>query len=226
VRGNHEADVPGSTTAWSAAFTGRSTLPANGPAGEIGLTYSFTARNALFVGLDEYVNLHLVNQPWLDAQLAANTARPHVFVFGHEPAFKAFHSDCLGSYPADRNTFWSSLASAGARVTFAGHDHFFDALRIDDGDGDANDDLFQLIAGSGGGPLFTNVAYNGDNAPYSPVALHHDVSYGYLLVEISGEGGHDLGVTMTWKRRTIDSATGAVAYVPAKVIRTSAAPKA
>jgi hypothetical protein len=193
--------------------------------GETGLTYSFTSRNALFVGLDEYVDLHRVNQDWLDAQLdaqlAADTA-PHVFVFGHEPAFKAFHSDCLGSYPADRNVFWSSLASAGARVTFAGHDHFFDALRIDDGDGNADDDLLQLIVGSGGGSLFTSSPYNGNNAPYSPVPLHHDVAYGYLLVEVSGDGEGDLDLTLTWKHRTVDSATGAVTYVPAKVIRTSA----
>jgi hypothetical protein len=45
-------------------------------------------------------------------------------------------------------------------------------------------------------------------------------------VEVSGDGEEDLGLTLTWKRRSVDSATGAVAYVPAKVIRTSAAPKA
>lgn len=224
VRGNHEADVPGGESAWAAAFSGVHALPSNGPAGESGLTYSFSTRNALFVGLDEYADLHRVNQPWLDAQLASNTA-PHVFVFGHEPAFKAFHSDCLGTYPAERNTFWSSLASAGAAVTFAGHDHFFDALRIDDGDGDAYDDLLQLIVGSGGGTLFTSSAYNGENTPYAPVPLHHDVSFGYLLVEVSGDGGEDLDLTLTWKRRSVDSATGAVSYVPSKVIRASAAPK-
>ncbi|MBK9966652.1 MAG: DUF1566 domain-containing protein [Holophagales bacterium] len=90
VRGNHEADVPGGASAWAAAFSGVHALPANGPEGETGLTYSFTSKNALFVGLDEYESLHRVTQPWLDAQLAARTA-PHVFVFGHEPAFKAFH---------------------------------------------------------------------------------------------------------------------------------------
>ena len=163
-----------------------------------------------------------MNQAWLDEQLAAN-ASPHVFVFGHEPAFKTFHSDCLGSFPADRNTFWSSLASSGARVTFAGHDHFFDALRVDDGDGNADDDLLQLIVGSGGGTLFTNSAYNGDNSPYTPVALHHDVSFGYLLVEVSGDRENDLDVTMTWKRRHVDPGTSAVTYVTAKVLRTSAA---
>ena len=120
VRGNHEADVPGSTTAWSAAFTGRYALPANGPTGETGLTYSFTAKNALFVGLDEYVNLHRVNQAWLDAQLAANTS-PHVFVFGHERAARPTpkpRSDGSTSAPCCSSSR-PELARARARVTLA-----------------------------------------------------------------------------------------------------------
>lgn len=225
VRGNHEADVPDGTSAWSAAFTGRYALPGNGPAGETGLTWSFTAKNALFVGLDEYVDLHRVNQAWLDAQLAANATRPHVFVLGHEAAFEANHSDCLGAFPAARNALWESLASAGARVTFAGHDHFFDALRIDDGDGDPDDDLLQLVVGTGGGSLFPRYAHDGENAPYTPVPLHHDAEHGYLVVEVSGEGERDLDVTLTWKRRVPDAATGGATYVASRVFRTSAAPK-
>ena len=42
------------------------------PEGEAGLTYSVTAKNALFVGLDEYVNLHRVNQAWLDGYNASH----------------------------------------------------------------------------------------------------------------------------------------------------------
>jgi len=128
---------------------------------------------------------------------------PHIFVFGHEPAFKAFHTDCLGEYPTERNAFWRSLTAAGARVYFSGHDHFFDLSRIDDGDGNAANDLYQIIVGTGGSTHFMpHSAYNGNNSPYSPVGMFYDADhYGYLLVEISGTGEQDLGVTMAWKQR-------------------------
>ena len=214
VRGNHESDARDGLALWDEAFSGAAALPSNGPAGEVNLTYSFVHRNALFVGLDEYVGLHGVNQAWLDGQLAGND-RPHVFVFGHEPAFKAFHEDGLDDYPGERDAFWQSLARGGARVYLCGHDHFFDVARIDDGDGDEGNDLYQAIVGTGGGELFTRHSYDGDNSAYTPRALYHEAQHGYLLVEVGGAGGGDLGVTLTWKRRVVDPATGAASYVPA-----------
>lgn len=224
VRGNHENDAVDNLSAWNAVFSGTAALPANGPSGETNLTYALTRHNALFIGLDEYVNLHRVNQAWLDAQLAANT-RPHVFVFGHEAAFKGRHDDCLDDHPTERDAFWQSLTEAGARVYLCGHDHFADIARLDDGDGNAGNDLYQVIVGTGGGTLFTQSSYNGDNGAYSPVnVFHDDTSYGYLLVEVSGSGDLDLDVTLTWKRRTLDAATGSYAYVPAATLTYSAAP--
>ena len=211
VRGNHEADANGSLAGWDQVFSGAAAFPGNGPAGETGATYTFSHANALFIGLDEYVDPHRVNQSWLDQQLAANT-RPHVFVFGHEPAFKAFHTTNLGLYPDARNTFWSSLAAAGARTYLCGHDHFFDLTRIDDGDGNTGNDLYQAIVGTGGGAPMDNYAYNGDNGPYTPVNLAHAEQYGYLLVTISGSGSDDRSVTLTFKQRTLDAATGSYSY--------------
>lgn len=211
IRGNHENDSAENLAAWSEAFSGSAALPANGPAGQVGLTYAFTRNNALFVGLDDYVDLHRVDQAWLEATLAANT-RPHVFVFGHEPAFKVRHDDCLDDHPTERNAFWSSLSRAGAQVYFCGHDHFFDASRIDDGDGNPGNDLVQLVVGTGGGSLFSQYASNGDNAPYAPKGLFHEAEFGYLLVEVSGSDSQDLGVKMTWKKRTVSPASGAVSY--------------
>jgi PKD repeat protein len=213
IRGNHEADVKGDTLpVWTEAFSGTAALPGNGPTGETNLTYSFTHKNALFLGLDEYVSLHRVNQPWVDQQLAAKGTRPHVFAFGHEPAFKAFHTDCLDDYPTERNAFWNSLAAAGARMYLSGHDHFFDVARIDDGDGDPADDLMQVVVGGGGGDLFDRYAYVGDNATFTPTNLTHDKSFGYLLVEVSGASDSDLGVTLSFKRRTVDPVTSVPSY--------------
>ena len=211
VRGNHEDDVPNGLAAWTNVFSGAYAMPGNGPAGESNLTYSFTYNNALFLGFDEYVDLHQVNQAWLDQKLASNTL-PHVFPFGHEAAFKVFHGDCLGSIPTNRNAFWSSIASAGARVYFCGHDHFFDMARIDDGDGNSSNDVYQCEVGTSGGWFMAQYNYNGTNAPYSPVNVYHETNnYGYVLVEVSGAANTNLDVTMTWKRRTYD--TNTLSYV-------------
>ncbi len=217
IRGNHEDDAPDNLLSWTNFFSGVYAMPSNGPVGEMDLTYSTTQTysNAFFVGLDDYINIHQVNQPWLNQQLAGNR-RPHVFVYGHEPAFKAFHTDCLGSEPAARNTFWASLTAAGAKVYLCGHDHFFNVARVDDGDGNPTNDLYQFIVGTGGSTNWPpqKYAYNGTNAPYTPVNLWNLTNtWGYLLVEISGPGANDLGVTMTWKQRTYDPNTAAYLYV-------------
>ncbi len=217
IRGNHEDDAPDNLLSWTNFFSGAYAMPDNGPEGEVDLTYSttMTYSNALFVGLDDYVNLHQVNQPWLNQQLAGNQL-PHVFVYGHEPAFKAFHTDCLGTVPAARNTFWRSLTAAGAKAYLCGHDHFFNVARIDDGDGNPTNDLYQFIVGTGGSTNWPpqRYNYNGTNAPYTPVNLWNITNtWGYLLVEISGPGPNDLGVTMTWKQRAYDTNTASYLYV-------------
>ncbi len=210
IRGNHEADANRSVDTWNAAFTGDWALPSNGPTAETNLTYSFTYQNAYFVGLDTYLNLHRVNQTWLDAQLTANT-RPHVFVFGHEPAFKVFHADGLDDDATARDAFWKGLAKAGAKVYLCGHDHFFDHARIDDGDGIADNDLHQMVVGTGGGTPFDQFRYNGANSGFAPTGLFHAMSNGYLLVEVSGTGATDLGVSLSFRQRTVSSG-GAVSY--------------
>lgn len=206
IRGNHEDDAIDDITVWNKIFTSTKELPQNGPSGEINLTYSFNYKNAMFVGLDNYVNIHKVNQSWLNEQLASNK-QPHVFVFGHEAAFKVFHADCLDDYPTERNTFWKSLTDAGVKTYFCGHDHFFDATQIDDGDGNKDNDIFQCLVGSGGGWLMSKYNYNGTNTPYNVNALYHKMEHGYLLVEISGETSTDLDVTITWKERNVVGTT-------------------
>lgn len=214
TRGNHENDVPNHLSTWNNFFTGAYAMPANGPADEANLTYSMTHNNAFFLGLDDYTNIHRVNQTWVSHQLASNR-QPHIFAFGHEPAFKAFHTDCLDDYPDERNAFWSSLAAAGAKVYLCGHDHFYNMSRIDDGDGNPGNDLYQCIAGTGGTTNWPvqNYNYNGSNAPYTPINIGSVTgTYGYMLVEISGPGTNDLGVKLTWKQRTYDTNTASYIY--------------
>jgi len=198
VMGNHDAaDV----AAWKQVF-GPDILD-NGPAGEIDRTYSYTYDNVLVLALDNYVTTGRVNQAWVDSTLAANSL-PHVFAFGHLPAFKANHADCLDDYPANRDAFWNSLQASKTGAYFAGHDHFYDHARIDDGDGNPANDVHQLIVGSGGAPFHTTYAYDGVNSPWTPVNQFHEMQYGYTVVEIDG-----LRVTMTFYHRT-----AANAYAP------------
>jgi len=188
VRGNHDRG-----TGWVEVFG--ADIPDNGPPGEIDLTYWVTNKNAIFIAFDNYTAAHQVNQPWLDAVLASNNL-PHVFSMGHEPAFSVWHPDCLDDYPAQRDAFWTSLAEAGAKVYFCGHDHFYDHMRLDDGDGNIENDLHQFLAGTAGAPLYVDDPYDGDNGVWTPVRYLHERQHGYLLVTID-----EYLATVEWKHR-------------------------
>ena len=165
-------------------------IPANGPEGEVGLTYSFSHRNAFFVGLDDYVHPLKVNQAWLDAALTSNRL-PHVFVYGHDPAFSIAHPDCLASYPQDRDTFWDSLGRAGARIYFSGHDHFYNRAHIKDRAGHV---LYQVVPGSGGAPFSKWRPQQYAEGERVVNDYHDQVHYGYVLVTLD-----EAKVTMEWK---------------------------
>jgi hypothetical protein len=173
-------------------------LPDNGPEGEIDQTYFVTHENSLVLVLNSfsYTNRLKVNQRWVDAVLATNT-QTHVFAISHAPAFRVLHTDCLAAYPRERNDFWASLRRANCRMYFAGHDHFYDHARIDDQDGDPDDDIHQYILGTGGAAFYNDAPYHGDNGPYNPLRVLHEQQYGYLRVEVDG-----LRVSATWCRRT------------------------
>jgi len=195
VRGNHDVGA-----GWDEVFG--NALPGNGPPGEIGMTYAFTNRNALFLGLDNYAGSLVyydapidIDTAWVEQQLASN-ALPHVFAFGHSPAFKVLHADCLDDVPAKRDTFWRSLFAAGARVYVCGHDHFYDHSRLDDGDGNPVNDVHQYVVGTAGAPFYSLSPYDGYNGQWTPVRMFFDGQHGYILVEIDGPR-----VSLTWKRR-------------------------
>lgn len=205
VRGNHDLGSPKGTDAWESVFSGRYGVPANGPHGQKGLTYAVEHKNVLVLGLDQYMIKHRVDQNWVDEQLEAND-KPHVFAFGHLPAFGMQHSDCLDDYPQERNLFWESLKNAGCRVYAAGHDHFFDHARADDRDGDTSNDIHQLVVGTAGAPLRRwSGAYNDWKSGMAVEQQQHRVAYGYVLVEVMNDSEYRL----TWHER--DEQTGAYA---------------
>lgn len=192
VRGNH--DTYGDTAtgaAFLAAFSNR--VPLNGPTGEVGLTYSFTYKNAFFAALDQYRVEHRVNQEWLTNQLALNS-KPHAFTFGHEPAVQAFHTTILAQNREARDAFINSLAASGSRLYFCGHDHFYNHARVSTPNGGT---IRQLIIGSGGAPFYSWSGTYGADFDETNMAVkvkHVGFTNGYSLVTIS-----NFTVTLEWK---------------------------
>jgi hypothetical protein len=193
VRGNHEV---GSIDAWNAIFTGVYALPDNGPEDEVGLTYTVEHKNALFLAFDAYVDYNEVNQPWVEYELATNHA-PHVIAYAHPPAYPAYPKSSLADHPYERDEFWESLIEAGAKLYFCGHTHFFNHARLDDSDGDPDDDVHQLTVGTAGaGASLINPNFEGENGEMIPVPVFHAAAYGFTIVEING-----LHASLTfWKR--------------------------
>jgi hypothetical protein len=187
VRGNHDAyngDDNSDEAIWHSVLSGRYALPDNGPEDEKDATWSFKYENALFIGLDEWgKHEHAVNQPWLDEQLKDNKL-PFVFAMGHEGAFKAgHHTDNLDNQPSARDTFLHSLAKAGGKVYFCGHDHFYDRCDASR----SGDSMIQLLVGTAGAPFYHGDKHNGNNGNWKVTTQKHiEDTYGYTLVEIDG----------------------------------------
>ena len=192
VRGNHDDDSD--PNAYKNMFG--SAVPANGPAGELGLTYALFHSNVLVLAMDNYVTPHQVNTNWIKAVLNTNMCL-HVFAMGHEPAFSVNHADCLDDVPVVRNAFWNILSNAACRAYFCGHDHFYDHMRLNDQDGDPSDDVHQYIVGGGGAPFHADSAYDGTNGIWTPTRVLHEMTNGYVAVEIDGPVA-----TLTYYHRT------------------------
>jgi len=198
VRGNHDAFSKGAVKVWNEIFSGPYALPQNGPAGERNMTFAARESNALILGVDQFgTHEHAVNQAWVNRLIAANKL-PLIFVLGHEMAFKAgHHDDNLDNNVAARDTFILSLANAGCRVYFAGHDHFYDHMEIKDPVNHPGFDLHQLVVGTAGAPFYKGDAYDGHNGSWQLTHVTHiEDTFGYVLVEVNGRK-----VTLTWKGR-------------------------
>jgi predicted phosphodiesterase len=196
VRGNHDAFSKDDENVWQGAFNGRYAMPHNGPDTEKDATWSAVEQNSLLIGVDEWgTHVHQVNQPWLDQQLAANK-QPHIFVIGHEMAFKAgHHDDNLDNHPEARDSFVKSLIAAGCTTYICGHDHFYDHMLITDPT--SGKTIHQLLVGTAGAPFYTGDKYDGNNGSWKLTPVKHiEDTFGYTLVEIKG-----LHVKMTFMGR-------------------------
>lgn len=197
VRGNHEMDkdakstdhdgcskkTPTESTLLPAyrAFFNDPTLTASGPANQKGLTYSFPHKNALFVGMDQIVDQFEGDQKWFE-QVVASNKLPHLFVFGHYPAFVVRHNDSLACFSDSRDRFWNALGRAGGRLYFCGHDHLYDRSTIPDAQGHL---IQQVLVGNGGAPFVYNTGGYPD--PRVRREEHIEGAYGYVVVTVNGD---------------------------------------
>ncbi len=158
--------------------------PKNGPNGEKGLTYFFKYKNAMFAGIDEYVQPNRVNIKWFKGVLNENNRKkyPHVFAFGHAPAFKVNHPDCLSFYKKERDMFWDVFGENGGKIYFCGHDHLYNRASAKNSKGTM---IYQVLVGSCGAPPkswsppFSNPDVTGH--------YHNETDCGYLVVTINNK---------------------------------------
>lgn len=144
--GNHEVETPEDMN-WLRSYDYGPVNP--GPSGCPTTTYSFDYENAHFVVLNVYCDVHgdTVTDgdipdhlyTWLAADLAATT-KPHIFVFGHEPAFpqpdaltgRVRHlGGSLDAHPTRRDRFWKLLRERGVRAYICGHTHNYSAVQVE-----------------------------------------------------------------------------------------------
>lgn len=201
VRGNHEAYHKNSGTTektvrqdWMSAFG--SHLPQNGPpppeiegnqtSPQKGLNYFVKHKDVLFVAVDQYVKPGYqasVNQPWLDHILQKEKTGPHVFVFGHSPAWPTLmgrNDKSLFNFPEIRDKFWETLERAGCRVYLTGHQHYTSVNKIKR---EGKPDMWQVMSGSAGAPLSKS-----RNKPIDPDRTKYlnNTNYGYYLATLNG----------------------------------------
>ena len=194
VRGNHEtATLPLSSGNSVGADIWRNTiaLPAGttvdgSGAGTVadqhGLSYSFTHKGALFIGLDEYDNgvkgSTSYDQAFLNQELAKPATRK--FIFAHQPLF-AWKTDELG--PANLLT---DLNNGHADLYMSGHIHSYQRLSKD------GVRFQEMIVGTGGAPQ-DDPTLNGQNGYAVDNSLH-------LL---GTKGGAVLNAVFGWAEVTV-----------------------
>lgn len=169
LKGNHENDVRNGADLWKEFLSGYV------PVDDGIMNYTYVYKDMLLVCLDNYNGEEKVDISWLEDELKRNRDKK-VLIFGHEPAFKVFHEDCLDDDVQNRNDFWEILKRYNIRAYFCGHDHFLDVAEVSG--------IHQICSGTGGGWLMEKYSnYNGDNGNYTPHRLIHKSSYGYIVIE-------------------------------------------
>lgn len=214
ARGNHEyydlaLGAPNAADPSRTPYLAKFLMPANGPTtnaaglSEVGLTYSFTYKNAKIIAFDEYAgrqstfdntkfaagsNKGQMVNPWVLNEINNSTAGVN-FVMAHEGLWPTkSHPDTLGNDPDSRDALVQAMAAKnGAFLT--GHDHMFVRATVSNGSAKVP----QLLVGTGGGGNYDFGVFNTYSAGYKGATTYNahksfsnskNPYFGYVIVTV------------------------------------------
>jgi 3',5'-cyclic AMP phosphodiesterase CpdA len=125
---------------------------------------------------------------WLEDELAKDESRWKI-AFLHHPLYSSGGKH--GSSSALREVVEPILLKNGVNVVFAGHDHFYERIKPQQG-------IYHFVSGAGG------KLRKGDVKKGSPLtALAYDIDMSFMLIEIAGDQLHFQVISRTGE--TVDS---------------------
>ena len=185
VRGNHDAGNLAAT--WNSHITIPAVNPIIQDSAQSGLTYSFTHKGSLFVGLDEYPNGAAgatgYDGSFLKAQLAKQAQ--HKFVFAHQPLWNLKSGELGPAGLAD------DLNSGGTDLYFSGHVHSYQRIT------EKGYNFQELIIGTGGAPQDNPTLVPGDPNYLADPNLNvvsyaggagGNARFGYAVITVNDDG--------------------------------------
>ncbi|MDD1752493.1 MAG: metallophosphoesterase [Methanotrichaceae archaeon] len=190
IRGNHEADsIMGAfSSLWLNEFPVMKDLAS--PDG--GFTYSFTHKNARFVGFDQYINnSEPMMNSWVTTQINDSTS-PLNFAFAHVPLFPVSyaHNSVKSSWADDPKSRDALISALGTHhgTYFAGHEHVYLRVNVSDGQGHKVPELIVGTAGRSNYNYSSEVVSNYTKPEnYTVDKVYGDSTnpyFGYLLVTV------------------------------------------
>jgi hypothetical protein len=162
TRGNHEGSSDKNKIARYRLFIKQFPLMKDATSPDGGFTYSFTHKNAKFIGFDQWINRktsfdrtlyaqhsnqgQMMNS-WVTSEIN-NSSSPLNFAFAHGMLFPSkSHPDCMANDPDSRDALVAALGTHHGTY-LCGHDHMYLRVTASDGNGHA---VPELVVGTAGG---------------------------------------------------------------------------
>lgn len=164
VQGNHETYLKSYATTSPYTFVSQFTLPANGPYGHIGQTYSYNYGNIHFVVLDSQEDEEAPSDDtflkqqadWLDKDLSSNKQKWTIVMFHKTP----YYNKKTRNNPAVKDIFTPVIEKHHVDIVFNGHDHGLSRTYAINGDNyytDFSKGTVYYVTGRSGNKFYTDL---------------------------------------------------------------------